>query len=359
MDELNRQFEECYLLVLSDEEKLYESIVGLTKEFTEGKIPMDLYVKSLNIANATVQEIHSKRSVLHRLIQQIRYHLFRMEEYIEANYEDGMDFIVAPNQDYIKLHNDFLQNSNRFIKEWELYNKEHGHCTSYRGAEVDSFKLVFDMINLLMDEYDAHVYPDEELMHIYVLARELPDLLFKARDLALNMNPRIIADQYYMKKYLNKPSPYTSRNYRTNVCPDFEYAREPKSQMHQQMTSQMSSNFRHSLQATGQMDVVSGNINPNLQPHVHPETLFEELYITMPPDPIFSTPPDPKLQRPNVRSTYPSTVIEGPKVNNEFGRGTRSEQPTVHNTARSNPSVLRSIPPGSNLDNGEELTRKL
>lgn len=357
--DLNKQFEECYLLVLSDEEKLYESIVGLTKEFTEGKIPMDLYVKSLDIANATIQEIHSKRSVLHKLIQQIRYHLFRMEEYIEANYEDGMDFIVVPNQDYIKLHNDFLQNSNRFIKEWDQYEKEHGLCIPDTKTETRSFELVFKMIQLIMDEFDAHVYPDEELMHIYILTRELPDLLFKARDLALSMNPQIAADQYFMKKYLNKPSPYTSRNYRTNVCPDFEYVREPESQMHQQMTSQMPSNFRHSLQATGQMDIVSGNINPNLQPHVHPETLFEELYITMPPGPIFSTPPDPKLQRPNVRATYPSTVIEGPKVNNEFGRGTRSEQPTVHNTARSNPSVLRSIPPGSNLDNGEELTRKL
>ena len=320
--DLNKQFEERYLLVLSDEEKLYESIVDLTKEFTEGKIPMDLYVKSLDIANATVQEIHSKRSVLHKLIQQIRYHLLKMEKYIEANYKDGMDFIVAPNQDYIKLHNDFLQNSNRFIKEWDQYNKEHGHCTSYRGAEVDSFDLVFKMIQLIMDEFDAHVYPDEELMNIYVLTRELPDLLFKARDLALSMNPQIVADQYFMKKYLNKPSPYTSLNYRTNVCPDFEYAREP-----------------------------GVSINPNLQPHVHLETLSEGRSIT--------TPPGPKLQRPNVRATYPGTVFEGPKVNNEFGRGTRSEQPTVHNTARGNPSVSRSIPRGSNLDNGEELTRKL
>ena len=370
MDELNRQFEERYLLVLNDEEKLYESIVGLTKDFTEGKIPMDLYVKSLDIANATVQEIHSKRSVLHKFIQQIRYHLLKMEKYIEANYKDGMEFVVIPNETYVRLHKDFLHCNLPFLKEWELYNKEHGHCISYRGAEVDSFELVFKMIQLIMDEFDAHVYPDEELMHIYVLARELPDLLFKARDLTLNMNPRIIADQYYMKKYLNKPSPYTSLNYRTNVCPDFEYVREPgftnnlgmeqrrhvdlvpESQMHQQMTSKISlSNFRHPLQTTGQMDAVSGNINQNLQPHVHPKTLGEELSNT--------TPPGPKLQRPNVRATYPGTVFEGPKVNNEFGRGTRSEQPTVHNTARSNPSVSRSIPPGSNLDNGEELTRKL
>ena len=349
--DLNKQFEERYLLVLSDEEKLYESIVDLTKEFTEGKIPMNLYVKSLDIANATVQEIHSKRSVLHKLIQQIRYHLLKMKEYIEINYEDGMDFVVVPNQDYTKLHNDFLQNSNRFIKEWDQYNKEHGLCIPDTRTETRSFELVFRMIQLIMDEFDAHVYPDEELMHIYVLTRELPDLLFKARDLALSMNPQIVADQYFMKKYLNKPSPYTSLNYRTNVCPD--------SQMHQQMTSQMSSNFRHSLQATGQMGVLSGNINSNLQPHFHPETLIEESSTTMSPGPIFTTPPGPKLQRPNVRATYPGTVFEGPKVNNEFGRGTRSEQPTVHNTARSNPSVSRSIPPGSNLDNGEELTRKL
>ena len=116
--DLNREFEERYLLVFSDEEKLYESIVGLTKEFTEGKIPMDLYVKSLDIANATVQEIHLKRSVLDRFIRQIRYHLFKMKEYIEINYEDGMDFIIVPNQTYVKLHNDFLTRSHYFIKEW-------------------------------------------------------------------------------------------------------------------------------------------------------------------------------------------------------------------------------------------------
>lgn len=367
--DLNKQFEECYLLVLSDEEKLYESIIGLTKEFSEGKIPMDLYVKSLDIANATIQEIHSKRSVLHKFIQQIRYHLLKMKEYIENNYEDGMDFIVVPNQDYTKLHDDFLQHSNRFIKEWDQYNKEHGSVIPYMKTETKSFELVFRMIQLIMDEFDAHVYPDEELMRIYVLTRELPDLLLSARDLASSMNPQIIADQYFMKKYLNKPSPYTSLNYRTNVCPDFEYVQEPgftnnfgmeqrryrdlvpNPQMRQQMMSQMSSNFRHSLQSTGQMDVVSGNINPNLQPHVHPETLIDGRSIT--------TPPGPKLQRPNVRATYPGTVFEGPKVNNEFGRGTRSEQPTVYNTVRGNPLVPRSTPPGSNLDNGEELTRKL
>lgn len=302
--DLNKQFEECYLLGLSDEEKLYESIVGLTKEFTEGKIPMDLYVKSLDIANATVQEIHSKRSVLHKLIQQIRYHLLKMEKYIEANYKDGMEFVVIPNETYVRLHKDFLHCNLQFLKEWELYNKEHGHCISYRGAEVDSFELVFKMIQLIMDEFDAHVYPDEELVHIYVLTRELPDLLFKARDLALSMNPQIVADQYFMKKYLNKPSPYTSLNYRTNVCPDFEYVREPESQMHQQMTSQMSSNFRHSLQSTGQMDVVSGNINPNLQPHVHPETLIEGRSIT--------TPPGPKLVRPVSRGLNPKPKLTQP-----------------------------------------------
>lgn len=227
MDELNRQFEERYLLVLSDEEKLYESIVGLTKEFTEGKIPMDLYVKSLDIANAVVQEIHSKRSVLDRLIKQIRYHLFKMKEYIEINYEDGMDFVIVPNQIYVDQYKAFLTRSHYFIKEWNEYEKEHGLCLPEMKSEIRSFELVFKMINLITDEYDAHVYPDQKLMHIYTLARELPGLLLNARDLALDMDPKIITDQYFMKKYLNKPTPYTSRNYRMNGYPDFEYTREP------------------------------------------------------------------------------------------------------------------------------------
>lgn len=227
MDELNRQFEERYLLVLSDEEKLYESIVGLTKEFTEGKIPMDLYVKSLDIANAVVQEIHSKRSVLGRLIKQIRYHLFKMKEYIEINYEDEMDFVIVPNQVYVDQYKTFLTRSHYFIKEWNQFEKEHGLCLPEMKSEIRSFELVFKMINLITDEYDAHVYPDQKLLHIYTLARELPGLLLSARDLALDMDPQIIADQYFMKKYLNKPTPYTSRNYRMNNCPDFEYVREP------------------------------------------------------------------------------------------------------------------------------------
>lgn len=225
--DLNREFEERYLLVLSDEEKLYESIVGLTKEFTEGKIPSDLYVKSLDIANATVQEIHSKRSVMDRLIKQIRYHLFKMKEYIEINYEDGVDFIIVPNQTYVKLHNEFLARSHYFIKEWNQFEKEHGFCLPEMKSEIRSFELVFKMINLITDEYDAHVYPDQKLLHIYTLARQVPSLLLNARDLALEMNPQIIADQYFMKKYLNKPFPYTSRNYRMNVSSDFEYVREP------------------------------------------------------------------------------------------------------------------------------------
>ena len=225
--DLNQQFEERYLLVLEDEERLYESIIGITKEFTEGKIPMDLYVKSLDIANATVQEIHSKRINLHKLIKQIRYHLLKMKEYIEINYEDGLHFVVIPNQDYTKLHNDFLTRSHYFLKEWKQYEKEHGLCIPDTRTETRSFELVFKMIQLLMDEYDAHIHPDQKLLHIYTLARELPGLLLSARDLALDMDPKIIADQYFMKKYLNKPTPYTSRNYRMNNCPDFEYVREP------------------------------------------------------------------------------------------------------------------------------------
>ena len=254
-ENLNQQFEERYLLVLSDEEKLYESISELTKEFTEGKIPSELYVKSLDIANATVQEIHSKRAALRELIKQIRYRLFKMKEYIEINYEDGMDFVVVPSQDYTKLYNDFLTRSHHFIKEWNQYEKEHGLCIPEMTSEIRSFELVFKMIQLLMDEYDAHVYPDQELLHIYTLTRQVPGLLTQARDLALSMNPQITADQYYSRKYLSKLT-YTgfNSNLRSHrYDPDFEYVQEPnfkpwndgqrrhadlvpKSQMHQLMT---------------------------------------------------------------------------------------------------------------------------
>lgn len=296
MDELNRQFEERYLLVLEDEERLYESIVGLTKEFTEGKIPMDLYVKSLDIANATVQEIHSKRSVLDRLIKQIRYHLFKMKEYIEINYEDGVDFIVVPNQEYTKLHDDFLQRSHYFIKEWNQFEKEHGFCLPEMKSEIRSFELVFKMINLITDEYDAHVYPDQKLSHIYTLARELPSLLLSARDLALSMNPQILADQYFMKKYLNKPSPYTSRNYRMNDCPDFEYVREPGMPINTEFTNNFGMEKRRHIDLVleSQMhQLMTGDIGQS------------------------TTPPGPKLERPNIRGgVYPGAISEQPTIEN-------------------------------------------
>ncbi len=241
-EDLNQQFEERYLLVLSDEEKLYESIAVLTKEFAEGKIPSELYVKSLDIANATVQEIHSKRNTLHKLIKQIRYHLFKMKEYIEINYEDGMNFVVVPNQDCIKLYNDFIRRSHHFIKEWNQYEKEHGLCIPDTRTETRSFEMVFKMIQLLLDEYDAHIYPDQELLHIYMLTRQVPGLLMQARDLALSMNPQIIADQHYLRKYIKgavftrinalEPRDYFHQDFefkqaRANGYPDFEYVREP------------------------------------------------------------------------------------------------------------------------------------
>lgn len=269
MDELNRQFEERYLLVLDDEERLYESIIGTTKEFTEGKIPMDLYVKSLDIANATVQEIHSKRITLHKLIKQIRYHLFKMKEYIEINYEDGMDFFVVPNQDYTKLHNEFLTRSRYFIKEWKEYEKEHGLCIPDTRTETRSFELVFKMIQLLMDEYDAHVYPDQKLLHIYTLTRELPSLLLSARDLALSMNPQIIADQYFMKKYLNKPSPYTSRNYRMNAYPDFEYIKEPEMPIDDKFQSNQFENVEKHFESGLGLRACQPNERPIMQVNEH------------------------------------------------------------------------------------------
>lgn len=304
MDELNRQFEERYLLVLEDEERLYESIVGLTKEFTEGKIPTDLYVKSLDIANAVVQEIHSKRSILHKLIQQIRYHLFKMKEFIEINYEDGLHFVVIPNQTYTKLHNDFLTRSHHFLKEWNEYEKEHGLCIPDTRTEICSFELVFKMIQLLTDEYDAHTYPDQKLLHIYTLTRELPSLLISARDLALSMNPQIIADQYFMKKYLNKPTPYTSRNYRMNDCPDFEYVREPGMSTNTRFTN----NF--GIEKRRHIDLV-------------PESQMHQLMTGDIGQPTI--PPGPKLERPNIRGgVYPGTISEQPTIENAGKRMVRS-----------------------------------
>lgn len=340
-EDLNRQFEERYLLVLSDEEKLYESIVGLTKEFTEGKIPMDLYVKSLDIANATVQEIHSKRSVLDRLIKQIRYHLFKMKEYIEINYEDGMDFIIVPNQTYVKLHNEFLAHSHYFVKEWNQFEKEHGLCLPEMKSEIRSFELVFKMINLITDEYDAHVYPDQKLLHIYTLTRELPSLLLSARDLALEMNPQIIADQYFMKKYLNKPLPYTSRNHWMNNCPDFEYVREPgfKPEFKPEFNPEFKSEFKPGF---------ANNFGTDQRRH-HDLVPQSQMHQQMTGDIGRSTiPPGPKLERPNVRGVYPNTILEQPTMNSQSGRRPRSEQPTMGNNTR---PELRQEP-------SEEVTRK-
>nr|DAR02708.1 MAG TPA: hypothetical protein [Caudoviricetes sp.] len=311
MDELNRQFEERYLLVLEDEERLYESIIGTTKEYMEGKIPMDLYVKSLDIANAVVQEIHSKRSILHKLIQQIRYHLFKMKEFIEINYEDGLHFVVIPNQTYTKLHNDFLTRSHHFLKEWKQYEKEHGLCIPDTRTEIRSFELVFKMIQLLTDEYDAHTYPDQKLLHIYTLTRELPSLLISARDLALSMNPQIIADQYFMKKYLNKPTPYTSRNTRefefkqarANGYPDFEYTREPgfKPEFKPEFANHWGVDRRrhHDLVPSSQVhQVMTGDIG-QFRSNLTEENIPEE----SPAYPLRSiasgtiTPPGPKLYR--------------------------------------------------------------
>lgn len=347
--DLNREFEERYLLVLDSEDRLYESIIGITKEFTEGKIPMDLYVKSLDIANAVVQEIHSKRSILHKLIQQIRYHLFKMKEFIEINYEDGLHFVVIPNQTYTKLHNDFLTRSHHFLKEWNEYEKEHGLCIPDTRTEIRSFELVFKMIQLLTDEYDAHTYPDQKLLHIYTLTRELPSLLISARDLALSMNPQIIADQYFMKKYLNKPTPYTSRNTRefefkqarANGYPDFEYVREPgfKPEFKPEFNPEFKSEFKPGF---------ANNFGMEQKRH-HDLIPQSQMHQLMTGDIGRSTtPPGPKLERPNVRGVYPNTILEQPTMNSQSGRRPRSEQPTMGNNTR---PELRQEP-------SEEVTRK-
>lgn len=333
MDELNRQFEERYLLVLDSEESLYESIVGITKEFTEGKIPMDLYVKSLDIANTTVQEIHSKRAVLRKLIKQIRYHLFKMKEYIEINYEDGLDFIVAPNQDYTKLHDEFLKRSHLFLKEWNQYNKEHGLCIPDTRTEKRSFELVFRMIQLLLEEYDAHTYPSQELLHIYTLTRQVPGLLTQARDLALSMNPKIIADQYYTRKYMGMYSNYFHQDFefkqaRENGYPDFEYVREPGMPINIGFTNNFGTERRR-----------HADLVPSSQVH---QLMTGDIGHS-------TTPPGPKLQRPNIRGgVYPGTISEQPTMENAAKRMVRlgSGQP-VHPGR----PELRQEP-------SEEITRK-
>lgn len=369
--DLNQQFEERYLLVLSDEERLYESIIGITKEFTEGKIPMDLYVKSLDIANGTVQEIQSMRTNLHRMIKQIRYHLFKMKEFIEINYEDGMDFIVVPNQVYEDQYKAFLNRSHYFLKEWNQYEKEHGLCLPEMKSETRSFELIYKMINLISDEYHGQKMAGADLTHVYMLTHEVHGMLTRARDLAVSMQPRIVADCYYMKHYLGGRSyphfgsfvnqEFEFKQARANGYPDFEYVREPgftnrgvmeqkrhhdlvpESQRHQLMTGDIgqsqSSQFnetkyfksrlfeaglgirtyqpteRHPLQTTGQMNSASGNISSH--PHFHPEAFGEK--------PSKTTPPGPKLERPNVRGgVYPGTISEQPTIENAAKRMVRS-----------------------------------
>ena len=233
---LDQQFEERYLLVLDSEEKLYESIIGITKEHIEGKIPTDLYVKSLDIANGTVQKIHSMRTDLHRLIKQIRYHLFKMKEFIEINYEEGMDFVITLDQTYEEQYKAFLSRSHYFLKEWNNYEKEHGICLPEMNQSTYMFELIYKMINLISVEYHGQKVAGADLTHVYVLARELHGMMINARDLALNMKPRIVADRYYMDNYLGvRPYPrygsfnpeFEFKRARENGYPDFEYVREP------------------------------------------------------------------------------------------------------------------------------------
>lgn len=236
MDEINRQFEERYLLVLDSEDRLYESIVGITKEYMEGKIPANLYVKSLDIANGTIQKIHSMRTDLHRMIKQIRYRLFKMKEFIEINYEEGMDFVITLDQVYEEQYKAFLNRSHYFLKEWNHYEKEHGICIPEINQSTYMFELIYKMVNLISVEYHGQKVAGAELTHVYMLARELHGLLINARDLALNMKPRIVADCYYMDNYLGvRPYPrygsfnpeFEFKRARENGYPDFEYVREP------------------------------------------------------------------------------------------------------------------------------------
>lgn len=419
--DLNQQFDKRYLLALESEDKLQESLAGLIKEHLEGNIPSDLFAKSLDIGSYTIQEIYKQRKRLHALIKQIRYHLVRMEEYIEANYEDGMEFVVVPNQIYVKLHQDFLHRSNQFLKEWEQYNKEHGLCIPYIKSRNDTFKLVFEMINLLTDEYGTHIHPDEELRHIYLLARELPRLLMDARDLALGMEPQIIADQYYMRKYLGKSiftrfnpglqqhthNDYEFKQARANNYPDFEYVREPgmpintgfennfgmerrrhidlvpESQMHQLMTGEIgqlqynqfneTKHFKSRLFEAGlglhayppikrhplQTTGQMGETSDNINPYPH----LHHHQESHSEEPSAATPPGPKLERPNTRCTSPNYTFVRPTVNSDTGRQPRSERPTTENASgrMTRSGSGRPVCPGLpklRQEPSQEITRK-
>lgn len=392
-EDLNRRFDECYLLALDDEELLYESIVVLTKEFKEGNIPSELYVKSLDIANVVVQDIHSRRTALHKLIKQIRYHLFKMKEYIETHREDGMNFVIFMDEVHAKGHSYFLTNSHYFIKEWDRYGKEHGSCIPEVKSAISPFELVFKMINLIMDMYEAHVYPDQELLHIYMLTREVPRMLRNACDLASNMNPRIIADRYYAKKYMNVPSfihirasephkyfhqDFEFKQARANGCPDFEYVREPgmpintgfennfgmerrrhvdlvpSSRTHQQMTSNIGQSQSNQFNETKHFK--SRLFEAGLGLHAYPPIKRHPLQetgqmgetsdnINSYPQPHYhpeshseepsaATPPGPKLERPNTRCTSPNYTFVQPTMNSATGRRPHTEQPTMENEAR-------------------------
>lgn len=210
---LERKFEKCYLLEFESEEKFHESIINLIKEYSEGKIPAHLFVKSLDIGNQTIQELYNIRNDLDKMIREIRYRLIEISEYLKKIYdEDDIGIFAKLDQNYTDKYNDFTKRSEQFFKEWERYEEENNTHIYGLDIKTKQFELVFKMINLVADDYDEDDFPSREMIHIYILARELPGLLINARNLALCIEPRMVANKYFMEKYLSDD---TTSNYTT------------------------------------------------------------------------------------------------------------------------------------------------
>lgn len=364
MDELNRQFEERYLLVLDSEDRLYESIVGITKEYMEGKIPANLYVKSLDIANGTVQKIHSMRTDLHRMIKQIRYHLFKMKDFIEINYEEGMDFVITLDQVYEEQYKAFLNRSHYFLKEWNHYEKEHGICIPEMNQGTYMFELIYKMINLISVEYHGQKVAGADLARVYMLARELHGMMINAHDLALNMKPRIVADRYYMDNYLGvRPYPrygsfnpeFEFKRARENGYPDFEYVREPG--FKPEFKPEFKAEFKSEFKPWGREQRRHHDLAPQSQMHQQMTGNIGHLQPTMENIPRGRPTEQPTLYSVSGRRPHSKQPVAPCSFNTDSIEENIPEKNTPEEASADQPIMSRSIASGTITPPGPKLYR--
>ena len=202
---MNKEYEDVYYLDLSSEKTLKESIADLVNDHLKGEISTHDFVTYLDIANSVIQELNETLKCLDAFIKKIRYHSIKMSEYIVMNYVEEVDFVFTLNPTYEQLYQKFIERSQYLTQEWIRYEKEFGMSLNYIKPD-DHFMFVFRMANLITDEFESRQSPDPDLQHTYLLAREVPYLLQKARDLALHLNVKLVTDKYFMKKYLGKPT---------------------------------------------------------------------------------------------------------------------------------------------------------